>query len=126
MFRTPLPCRLPFALAATLLVASCAITAPAPAAGPTRIQGTIASIDLQPWTYDGHAVVEVDADGGGRVPVALPARWNLCRAAAVDVEALAVGMRVDVVGEASGEGGVVVCTDPAHRLTPAAGVGSKR
>ena len=83
------------------------------------IEGTVASIDTQPWAYDGNAVVQVDAAGRGRVAVQLPARWNLCQAAPVDVEALAVGMRVQAVGAPSGEGGLVVCADPAHRLVPA-------
>jgi hypothetical protein len=83
-----------------------------------RIEGTIASIDLQPWTYDGNAIVQVDAEGGGRVQVELPARWNLCKVPPVDVQALSVGMRVQAVGEATGEGGLVVCQDASHRLEP--------
>lgn len=50
---------LPFtlALAVALAAASCATTADVAeqADGPLRIEGTIASIDLQPWTYDGNA-----------------------------------------------------------------------
>jgi hypothetical protein len=53
------------------------------------------------------------------VPVELPARWNLCQAGPVDVEALAVGMRVQAVGAPTAEGGLVVCQDPSHRLVPA-------
>lgn len=79
--------------------------------------GTIASIDLQPWTFDGHAVVQVDTTQG-RLEVQLPARWNLCKAPAVEVDALEVGTQVDVVGAAAADGAVVVCEAPSHRLAP--------
>ncbi|MCL1633369.1 hypothetical protein M2650_01740 [Luteimonas sp. SX5] len=87
-------------------------------AGQTSIEGAIAAIDTAPWAYDGNAVIQVDAAGRGRVAVQLPARWNLCKAAPVNVEALAVGMRVRVVGAAGAEGELVVCQDEAHRLVP--------
>jgi len=113
---------LTFVLAVALATASCATAAPddvpAPADGTLRIEGTITAIDLQPWTYDGNATVQVDADGRGEVQVQLPARWNLCKAPPVDVQSLAVGMRVQAVGVASGGGGLVVCEDAAHRLQP--------
>lgn len=112
---------LTFALAVALATASCTTTTPdvaEPADGPLRIEGTITAIDLQPWSYDGHATVQVDADGRGDVQVRLPARWNLCKAPPVDVQSLAVGMRVQAVGAASGDGGLVVCEDAAHRLQP--------
>ncbi|MGJ4728212.1 hypothetical protein [Luteimonas sp. SDU101] len=108
------------ALCSALLFAGCA-SGPdaAQAPGASTIEGTIASIDTAPWAYDGHAVIQVDAGQRGRVAVQLPARWNLCRAAAVDVEALAVGMRVIAVGAEAADGGLVVCEDAAHRLQPA-------
>ncbi|MGQ4583344.1 hypothetical protein [Lysobacter sp. F60174L2] len=109
------------ALTVALATASCTTTTPDVAGqtdGPLPIEGTITAIDLQPWAYDGHAVVQVEAEGRGPVQVQLPARWNLCKAPPVDVEALAVGMRVQAVGAASGEGGLVVCGDAAHRLVP--------
>ena len=112
---------LTFALAVALATASCTTTTPdvvEQADGPLRIEGTIIAIDLQPWTYDGNAIVQVDADGRGDVQVQLPARWSLCKAAPVDVESLVVGMRVQAVGAAAGEGGLVVCGDAAHRLEP--------
>lgn len=108
------------ALAVALVTASCA-TAPevsAPEGGPLRIEGRISRIDLQPWTYDGNAIVEVEVEGRGTVQVGLPARWNLCQAAPVDMQALAVGMRVQASGEATGEGGLVVCQDASHLLEP--------
>lgn len=108
------------ALVAAVL-AGCA-TAPstdAVAADGVAIDGTIASIDLQPWTFDGNAVIAVDTRDRGRVDVQLPARWNLCAASPVDVEALAVGMRVHVLGASVGDGALVVCADAAHRLAPA-------
>ena len=103
-----------------LFVAACAAT-PAtvpPAAVASVVEGRIVSIDTQPWTYDGNAVIRIDSVDRGSVAVALPARWNLCQAAPVDVEGLAVGMRVRAEGSADGEGGLVVCQDPAHRLVP--------
>ena len=106
-------------LVAALAAASCTTTPEAAAGveGAARIEGTIAAIDLQPWTYDGNAVVQVEAEGRA-VRVQLPARWNLCQAAPVDVEALAVGMRVQAVGAATDDGGLVVCQDASHRLVP--------
>ncbi|MBD7986864.1 hypothetical protein H9645_02330 [Luteimonas sp. Sa2BVA3] len=118
MLLAALPRHPALALAATVLLASCATTGQAPSAGAAQLEGTIVSIDLQPWTYDGNAVIQVDAGDRGHVPVELPARWNLCKAAAVDAQALSVGMRVQVVGEASTDGGVVVCSDASHRLSP--------
>src|SRR5690606_34302792 len=117
--------RLPlvFPLGLALLAVACAAPrdkAESPGQN-VAIAGTVASINTQPWTYDGNAVVEVDVAGRGRVAVQLPARWNLCEAAPVDVQALAVGMRVQAVGAATGEDALVVCRDASHRLVPAAG-----
>jgi hypothetical protein len=107
-------------ITAALLATACATPPDAvPVAdGVVRTSGTVASIDTQPWAYDGHAVVQVDTADRGRVDVQLPARWNLCKATQVDVEALAVGMQVQVVAAAAGEGALVVCGDAAHRLVP--------
>ena len=77
------------------------------------------SIDTQPWTYDGHAVVMLDTAQRGRIAVKLPARWNLCKAAAVDIEALQVGEAARVVGALDADGGVVVCEQATHLLSPA-------
>ncbi|MGY0619227.1 hypothetical protein [Lysobacter sp. A378] len=68
--------------------------------------------------FTGSAVVQVESERRGIVQVQLPARWSLCKAAPVDVEGLVVGMRVQAVGAASGEGGLVVCADPSHQLVP--------
>jgi hypothetical protein len=108
------------ALAVALATASCATPRQMPSApaGNVTIEGTVASIDTQPWMYDGHAVVRVDVAGRGRVSVQLPARWNLCKATSVDVQALAVGMRVQAVGAAEGANALTVCSDTAHRLVP--------
>jgi len=107
------------ALAIVLATSSCAapgVTPPSTPAGDIAIEGTVAAIDTQPWAYDGHAVVQVNVPGDRRVSVQLPARWNLCQAAPVDVDALAVGMRVRVVGDADGADALTVCSDAAHRL----------
>jgi hypothetical protein len=105
-----------------LLVSGCATAPVATGEGSAMsIEGTIAAIDTQPWAYDGHAVIQVDTADRGRVAVQLPARWNLCKAAPVAVDALAVGMRVRATGTPGAEGELVVCQDAAHRLVPAEG-----
>lgn len=108
------------AVAVALATASCAAPRGAPSAedGNVAIEGVVASIDTRPWTYDGHAVVEVDVEGGRRVAVQLPARWNLCEAAPVDVGALAVGMRVQATGASEGSDRLTVCSQAGHRLVP--------
>jgi len=110
-------------LGVVVLTAGCAtkpVAQPQPQSDKqTSIEGSIASIDTQPWAYDGNAVIQVDTAERGRVAVQLPARWNLCKAAPVNVEALAVGMRVRVVGTAGTDGQLVVCQEEAHRLVPA-------
>ncbi|MEN1960031.1 hypothetical protein WCE41_06810 [Luteimonas sp. MJ246] len=112
---------MPVVLGLALASAGCAgvpVPATSSATGAVSVEGAIASIDTRPWTYDGNAVIEVDTADRGRVAVQLPARWNLCQAPSVDMEALAVGMRVSAVGAAAGEGRLVVCQDPSHRLVP--------
>lgn len=109
----------PVSLAPAGLIAGCAtmaVPAGGLAYGSRTIEGTVAAIDTTPWTYDGHAVVEVDVPGTGRVPVQLPARWNLCKAQAVDVQALAVGMRVRATGTQESGDALTVCGDASHQL----------
>ena len=101
-----------------LLVAACSTTDGVAPGASKSIEGTIAAIDTQPWAYDGHAVIEIDTARDGRVPVTLPARWNLCKAGPVDVEALAVGMRVRATGAPAAESGLVVCEHASHRVVP--------
>ena len=77
-------CSVRFAAVAPLavsLLAALALTAcatpeqAAPASmGDTAIEGTVVAIDTVPWTYDGHAVVDVDTGDRGHVAVQLPAR----------------------------------------------------
>ena len=109
------------ALAIVSLLAACASpreeAADAPAGAAFRTTGTVVAVDTGPWAYDGNAVVQVDTQAG-RVAVQLPARWNLCQAQAVDVDALGVGTRVEVVGEQIAGREIVVCADPSHRLAP--------
>lgn len=90
--------------------------APLVAGSQATVVGTIASIDTQPWTYDGNAVVLIDSAGQGRVSVQLPARWNLCKAAPVDVASLAVGQQARAVGTVGEDGSLVVCERAEHRL----------
>lgn len=119
MFRTA--CRPLIASGLLLALAACTSVQdpPVTAAGERAIEGTIVSIDTQPWTYDGNAIVVVDTGAQGAVQVELPARWNLCAAAPVDVEALSVGMRVVAAGDAGEGDAIVVCQQPSHRLAPA-------
>jgi hypothetical protein len=97
----------------------CAVTpaASAPAVGgQATVDGTIASVDTDPWAYDGNAEVILEAEAGRRVSVQLPARWNLCKAGQVDVASLAVGRRARAVGTVTGNDEVVVCERAEHRL----------
>jgi hypothetical protein len=108
------------ALCLVLATAACASALPPVATeGKAQVEGTITSIDLQPWTYDGNAVITLDAGARGPMAVELPARWNLCKAAPVDTEALAVGMRVRATGTLRDADRLVVCQDESHRLVPA-------
>lgn len=82
------------------------------------LEGTIASIDTKPWTYDGNAIVLVDTATHGQVSVQLPARWNLCKAASVDVAAMRTGQRVRAAGTVTDDRALVVCERAEHRLQP--------
>ncbi len=109
----------PLALCIGLLTGCATASGERPGAGAqATIEGAIASIDTKPWTYDGSAVIQIDTRTQGRVDVRLPARWNLCKAIPINVEALAVGMRVRATGDANADGGLVVCKEATHRLTP--------
>ena len=111
-------------LAAVLAAAStlCACTT-APATTPLErgqqatLAGEVVSVDTAPWAYDGHALVTVATAAAGVIKVQLPARWNLCRAAAPDdVPSLQPGDRVEVVGTVTAPGELLVCEHPQHRL----------
>jgi hypothetical protein len=102
------------------LAAGCVMTThsgSALAAGTqASIQGRISSIDTAPWTYDGNAVVGVATRAHGVVAVHLPARWNLCRAQPVDMQALAIGDDVHATGSVGTTGELVVCEQSGHGL----------
>ena len=109
-------------LVVALAAAGCASAPPTSAltsGSQATLEGVIASIDTKPWTYDGNAIVLVDTATHGQVPVQLPARWNLCKAAPVDVAAMRVGQRVRAVGSVTEDGSLVVCERAEHRLMPA-------
>jgi hypothetical protein len=82
----------------------------------TTFEGKIISVNTDPWTYDGNAVVAVGTSKGP-IEVQLPARWNLCKAQPLgDVQALKAGDRVQVVGTVTAANEVVVCGQAADRL----------
>lgn len=112
--------RLSAATALLLALAACVMTTHSGTAltadSQASIQGRVTSIDTAPWAYDGNAVVGVATNAHGVVAVHLPARWNLCRAPAVDVEALAIGDDVRATGSVGAEGELVVCERPEHGL----------
>ena len=107
----------PPALLLALAACASAPTALAPeAARQLRIEGSVVSVDTDPWAYDGNAVVTVDT-GAGRVAVQFPARWNLCKAQPPgDLQTLKPGDRVLAVGASSAPGEMVVCEQPQHLL----------
>ena len=80
------------------------------------IEGSIASIDTKPWTYDGNAVVVLETATQGQVAVQLPARWNLCKAPPVEVATMAAGQRARAIGTVTEDGALVVCERAEHRL----------
>lgn len=110
--------RLSAAATMLLALAACVTTTHSGAAltagSQASIEGRITSIDTTPWAYDGNAVVGVATNAHGVVSVHLPARWNLCRAPAVDVQALAIGDDVHATGSVGSSGELVVCERPEH------------
>jgi hypothetical protein len=58
----------------------------------------------------------IETDNHDRVAVQLPARWNLCKAIAVDLDTLVDGTRVRATGTVSEEGALLVCSDESHQL----------
>ena len=86
------------------------------AQGEATLTGKLVAVDTTPWAYDGNAVVQVAVPGHGIVAVHLPARWNLCAAAPVPIEAFAIGDDVRLRGTVGDDGTVVVCGRPDHRI----------
>ena len=80
------------------------------------IAGRVVAIDTDPWAYDGNAVIQVATEAHGIVQVHLPARWNLCAAPPVDVEALALGDEVRAAGTTGTARELVVCARATHFL----------
>lgn len=105
-------------LATTACVATPAKVVPLAVGGQAAVEGTITAIDTKPWTYDANAVVLLQTAVNGTVEVQLPARWNLCKAAPVNMAALTVGQAVRAVGKVGADGALVVCEAAEHRLAP--------
>ena len=123
MFQNSRPSRAPrlAPVAAILLALSACATAPAGDAivvgQQVTIEGEVVSVDTNPWTYDGNAVVTISSTDAGTVNVQLPARWNLCKAPPPgDVQALNPHDRVQAIGTLTAPGELVVCAQPEHRL----------
>lgn len=119
----PLRHALKVAVTCTILVtAACVATqtkvAPLAIGSQVAVNGTILSIDTDPWAYDGNAVVSLQTAANGPMHVQLPARWNLCKAGSVNVAALTVGQAVRAVGTLIAVGEMVVCERAEHRLAP--------
>lgn len=108
----PVALLLPLAACVTTTRSGTALTAGTEAS----IAGRVSSIDTAPWAYDGNAVVGVATNAHGVVAVHLPARWNLCAAPAVDMQALSIGDDVRATGSVGARGELVVCERPEHRL----------
>lgn len=106
-------------LLAALAIAGCATpptAAPADADADVTVEGRITALDTSPWAYDGSAVMRV-ATASTTVEVALPARWNLCRASGIgEAGDLRVGERVRVVGRRNAEGVVTPCEHATHQV----------
>ena len=108
-------------------VAACASPSPpedaedTPAGAPVglndvTVAGTVTAIDLDPWTYDGDAVLEL-ATEDGPATVRIPARTNLCDAVGLaTVGDLLVGDAVEVRGARGADGAVTPCVSAEHRL----------
>ncbi|GAB2508403.1 hypothetical protein GCM10027188_09300 [Lysobacter humi (ex Lee et al. 2017)] len=99
-----------------LLAQGCATPAPAPRSAELHFEGRVTAVDMTPWTYDGNAVIRVASDASGTIAVELPARWNLCRAQAVESPETLQGRRVRVVARATEPGRAVLCESAEHRI----------
>lgn len=107
---------------AILVTAACVATRakvePLAIGAQVAVDGTILAIDTDPWAYDGNAVVSLRTAANDPMHVQLPARWNLCKAAPVNVAAMKVGQNVRAVGTLIAAGEMSVCERAEHRLAP--------
>ncbi|MEO8365750.1 MAG: hypothetical protein ABI538_06030 [Pseudoxanthomonas sp.] len=114
------PVRLAILVATITVLSACTTTSTGGArvvGQQATMEGKVVSVDMNPWAYDGNAVVTISNADAGTVRVQLPARWNLCKAPPLgDVRALKPGDRVQVIGTVSAPGELVVCAQPQHRL----------
>jgi len=101
-------------LVLSLLLAGCtgSVQNPEP-----MVSGEVTAVDLDPWTYDGSARIEVRTEDGETAVLSIPARINLCEAQGLgDAGQLQVGDRVEVRGERGPDGAVTPCARPDHYL----------
>ena len=79
------------------------------------VSGEVLSVDLEPMTYDGSAVIMLRTEAGEQ-RVEIPARTNLCQADGLDIALAAQpGDRLTVTGEQTG-GALVPCADSSHAV----------
>lgn len=103
------------------LLAACAspepVEPPGPVPGTTvSLSGEVTSVDLEPMTYDGDAIIVLATDDGPTT-VRIPARMNLCQATGIDrVGSLQPGDVIEVRGESADDGSVTPCASSEHRL----------
>jgi hypothetical protein len=121
MTRSPAATALRVFISAASLAMLCACaTTPAPGSlvvgQQATVEGTITRVDTAPWAYDGNAVIVIATTGRGAIDVQVPARWNLCKASAPDVQMLKPGDRVQATGAVTAPGQLVICAQPTHRL----------
>ena len=99
------------------LLAACASPTPVGAPGDTvTVEGVVTSVDLEPMTYDGDAVIELATDEGP-VSVRIPARMNLCEATGLAlVGEVAHGDVLVVRGKVWDRRVLTPCTEASHFL----------
>ncbi len=100
------------------LLASGCTSRTTPEASGGAVSGTITSVDLSPFAYDGDGQIVMETASGETVRVLIAARTNLCAAEGLSVVgALKAGDRVEVVGERAADGSIRPCLEASHRVT---------
>ncbi len=103
-----------------LLIAGCSSSS-APAlfdvGAAATVSGTIVDINLDPMAFDGDGVLTIETAAGATARVFVAAQNNLCAAEGLDlIGNLAVGDRIEAVGDAVGSTNVRPCESEGHYL----------